>query len=481
MTDHAPVPGGQASFARNNDESRERLARLVGTLTPGQLTIDLGEGWTVASALGHMGFWDRWQAARWTEMLAGRWTAETESVHAAENLANEALHPYWAGVAADDVPALALDAATKLDALIASAPVEIVDSLEGTANAFLLHRHRHRGEHLDHIERSIAAAVQPLDRSFIEKNAASRRRLASLVERLRESDMTLPTEEGGWTVAQVLGHLAFWDRSMATRWRLAAAQAGGGGKFEPASIPSDLTDAVNLPLAEFLGSWTERLGMDIGAQALAAAESLDALVVEMTGGLPDGLAAQRPHLVNRWMHREPHLDQLERALAAGRPSAAPVDRSFAGRNEASLAALRELLGGLSAADLGRRAGDGTWTVGQILGHLTFWDRFLAARWRAALAGGPGAQPSYLPHELADLLNDGLPPTWDAFSSGAGEGVIAETLAAAEEVDRIIAGLPDSTPIEAILAERPALLDRSIHRLEHLSSVRAVLAGHRGAG
>jgi uncharacterized damage-inducible protein DinB len=469
------------TFQRDNDESRERLARLVETLTPGQLTIDLGEEWTVASALGHMGFWDRWQAARWTEMLAGRWTAETDSVLAAEDLANEALHPYWAGVAAENVPALALEEATKLDALIAGAPDEIVDSLEGTSIAFLLHRHRHRGEHLDHIERSIAAAAKPQDESFVEKNAASRRRLASLVERLRDSDMTLATEDGGWTVAQVLGHLAFWDRSMATRWRLAVAEAGDGGKFEPASIPGDLTDAVNLPLAELLGAWTERLGTDIGAQALAAAESLDLLVVEMAGRLPDGLAAQRPHLVNRWMHREPHLDQLERALATGRPTAAPVDRSFAGRNEASLAALHELLAGLSAADLGCRADDGAWTVGQILGHLTFWDRFLAARWRAALAGGPGAQPSYLPHELADLLNAGISPTWGAFASRAGDAVTVETVAAAEEVDRIIAGLPESTPIEEILSDRPALLDRSIHRLEHLSEVRKALAGHRGAG
>ena len=462
------------TFQRDNDESRERLARLVETLTPGQLRFDLGEGWTVASALGHMGFWDRWQAARWAEMLAGRWTAETDSILAAEDLANEALHPYWAGVAAENVPVLALEAAAKLDALIAGAPDEIVDSLEGTSIAFMLHRHRHRGEHLDHIERVLEAAAQPIDRSFVEKNAASRRRLASLVERLRDSDMAVPTEEGGWTVAQVLGHLAFWDRSMATRWRLAAAQAGESGRVEPASIPSDLTDAVNLPLAEFLGSWTERLGMNLGAQALAAAESLDALVVELAGRLPDGLAAQRPHLVDRWMHREPHLDQLERALAAGRPTAAPVDRSFVARNEASLVALRELLGGLSAADLRRPTGDGSWTVGQILGHLAFWDRFLAARWRAALAGGPGGQPALLPHELSDLLNDALPPTWEAFSSEAGDGVFAETFAAAEEVDRIIAGLPESTPIDAILAQRPALLDRSIHRREHIEQIEKLM-------
>jgi hypothetical protein len=35
---------------------------------------------------------------------------------------------------------------------------------------------------------------------------------------------------------------------------------------------------------------------------------------------------------------------------------------------------------------------------------------------------------------------------------------------------IIAGLLAVTPVDAILAERPALLDRSIHRLEHLSAI-----------
>ncbi len=103
MTDRAPA-SGQASLQRANDESRERLDSLVSTLTPTQLAIDLGEGWTVASALAHTGFWDRWQAARWTEMLAGRWTADDQSIIAAEHLANDALHPYWARIDATDVP-----------------------------------------------------------------------------------------------------------------------------------------------------------------------------------------------------------------------------------------------------------------------------------------------------------------------------------------------------------------------------------------
>ena len=87
------------SFEHANDLSRERLAGLILTLDPTRLAIDLGEGWTVASALAHTGFWDRWQAARWTEMLAGRWTADEEAVLAAAGPAVEAFFQL-----SDDVP-----------------------------------------------------------------------------------------------------------------------------------------------------------------------------------------------------------------------------------------------------------------------------------------------------------------------------------------------------------------------------------------
>jgi uncharacterized damage-inducible protein DinB len=308
------------SFERANDASRTRLAALVERLASTQLRADLGEGWTVSSALAHMGFWDRWQAARWAEMLDGTWSAADDSVIAAEHLANEALHPYWQGVGAANVPVLALEAATELDALIARAPDTLVAALDGTPSAFLLHRHRHRDEHIDHIERTLAGA---------------------------------------------------------------------------------------------------------------------------------------------------------------RPAAPPADRSYEGRNETSLGRLRAVLTSLRPADLELAVGDGAWTVGQVLGHLAFWDRFLAARWRAAQAVGPAKQPISVPHEVADLLNDALPPTWAVFAGASGPAAIAETLAAAEAMNEIIASLPAEAPISTILSERPALLDRSIHRSEHLEVVEQALA--RAAG
>lgn len=289
----------------------------------------------MASALALAGFWDRWQAARWTEMLTGRWTADDSSVIAAEHLANDALHPYWAGIDTPDIPALALDSATRLDALIGGAPDAVVDELEGTPSAYLLHRHRHRGDHLDQIERAILAAESaadpaplPVDRSFIERNAESRLRLADLVGRLTPGDMARHTElseEGSWNVTQVLGHLAFWDRSMEARWRQAREAAGDGCTCEPASIPGGVADAINLPLATLLGAWTGQIGVDVGAQALAAAESLDALLVELVDMLPAGLTTEKPHRVHRWTHREGHHAAVEAAIDGSMSADGPVD------------------------------------------------------------------------------------------------------------------------------------------------------------
>ena len=146
------------SHERANDESRAELADLVAGLTQSRLRADLGEGWSTLSHLAHLGFWDRWQGERWRSMLAGSWTADAGSVLDAEDLANEALAPYLAAIETADVPTLALEAAVFVDQLIAQAPDAMVTQLEGSPSEFLLHRHRHRREHLGWIRRDLEPA-----------------------------------------------------------------------------------------------------------------------------------------------------------------------------------------------------------------------------------------------------------------------------------------------------------------------------------
>ena len=48
------------------------------------------------------------------------------------------------------------------------------------------------------------------DRSYVEVNNRERERLRALVERLSDDDLVAPVNEH-WTVAGVLGHMAYWD------------------------------------------------------------------------------------------------------------------------------------------------------------------------------------------------------------------------------------------------------------------------------
>ena len=49
-----------------------------------------------------------------------------------------------------------------------------------------------------------------LDRSYVDQNDSERERLRALVARLGEEELRHSVNED-WTVAGVLGHIAFWD------------------------------------------------------------------------------------------------------------------------------------------------------------------------------------------------------------------------------------------------------------------------------
>ena len=51
----------------------------------------------------------------------------------------------------------------------------------------------------------------PVDRSYVAENDAERERLRALGRRLSDQDLARPMA-GGWTVAGVLAHVAFWDQ-----------------------------------------------------------------------------------------------------------------------------------------------------------------------------------------------------------------------------------------------------------------------------
>ena len=146
-----------------------------------------------------------------------------------------------------------------------------------------------------------------------------------------------------------------------------------------------------------------------------------------------------------------------------------TDRSFEERNAQATDELRRLVGTLSMEDFATGVG-GTWTVATSLAHLAFWDRWQVVRWREALATGL-AVPADVSDTIPDLANAALEPTWRALP---GEIAAALALQAAAEIDALVAALPDASVAAAPVAGRVRLVDRSMHRLEHVTQVRRAL-------
>ncbi len=79
------------------------------------------------------------------------------------------------------------------------------------------------------------------DRAYVAENEVERKRLASLVARLSDQDLARPMP-GGWTVASVLGHVAFWDQriiALIEEWR----KAGVG--TPPKDVDESQVDWIN--------------------------------------------------------------------------------------------------------------------------------------------------------------------------------------------------------------------------------------------
>ncbi len=141
------------------------------------------------------------------------------------------------------------------------------------------------------------------DRSFHARNTQTRERLRALVGRLSDADLTRSVGHG-WTVADTLVHLAFWD--------LRAVRLMDG--FETAGVgpsPADV-DVVNDAVHALGRAIPPRAAARL---ALEAAEAVDRRIEGLSDRLIEGVAAAgNPFNVTRHVHRAEHLDEIERAL-----------------------------------------------------------------------------------------------------------------------------------------------------------------------
>ena len=140
------------------------------------------------------------------------------------------------------------------------------------------------------------------DRTFVERNRAATNRIRTVVDGLSDQALQHPVGEH-WTVAITLAHLAFWDR----RVRLGLDVVEREGKLNIPVIDLSVND-LSLPL------WAAIPGRAAASIAVESAAALDERLANFPPALLDELYRHNQRWVERALHRDAHLDEVEAAI-----------------------------------------------------------------------------------------------------------------------------------------------------------------------
>jgi hypothetical protein len=145
-----------------------------------------------------------------------------------------------------------------------------------------------------------------VDRGYVTRNDTERVRLTTLVAKCSDADLARPMP-AGWTVAGVLGHLAFWDQrilELLQQWETK-------GVAPNVEVEADI-DWINDAGKPLLLAVPPRKAAEL---AVAIAEAVDRRVAALSDDLiAKSVAAGNPLNLSRADHRKEHLDDIERAL-----------------------------------------------------------------------------------------------------------------------------------------------------------------------
>jgi uncharacterized damage-inducible protein DinB len=143
------------------------------------------------------------------------------------------------------------------------------------------------------------------DRPYIQVNDRERERLREFINRLDDDALAAPANEY-WTVAGVLGHMAYWD----IRVLVLADKIDRGEPWVPADAEPE-GDWLNDSTRPIIHAIAPRAAAEL---ALRIAEETDARVAELPLDRMAPLDPDSPIYPARGEHRGEHLDDLEQAL-----------------------------------------------------------------------------------------------------------------------------------------------------------------------
>jgi hypothetical protein len=145
--------------------------------------------------------------------------------------------------------------------------------------------------------------MKEMSNTYSADNAAWRKKLETIVARLSDRDLARPVNHG-WTVGGLLAHMAFYDCRavvLLERWKTNA--------MGPSPLDIDVVNDAMKPLCNAVApAELRRLVMEAARGVDAAIDALD------PGFLARIETDGKPVRLNRALHREHHLEQIEKAL-----------------------------------------------------------------------------------------------------------------------------------------------------------------------
>ena len=136
------------SFIDENRRERQRLQDLVERITDEELKIPMWRGWTIATVLARLAFWDQRALVlmqKWKDTLVAPSPID-------DDVTNDALLPLLDAIPPRMAANLAVSAAEGIDLELESASDHMINDIARLGDRFRLYRSDHRKLHLDQID-----------------------------------------------------------------------------------------------------------------------------------------------------------------------------------------------------------------------------------------------------------------------------------------------------------------------------------------
>src|SRR5262245_11440175 len=139
------------SYVSVNDRERHRLEALVDKLDDKALSRPMPAGWTIASILAHIAFWDQ-RIILLIELLRQGKTIPVVENEVDVEWINDAAKPAQLALAPRRAATLAVETARATDQAVAALSDDLLAKNAAAGSPINLLRAEHRREHLDEIE-----------------------------------------------------------------------------------------------------------------------------------------------------------------------------------------------------------------------------------------------------------------------------------------------------------------------------------------